>query len=53
MCKRGNQSVFRSCRDAVLKQMGRTSMTNRDMREAIKRNGGCMNGVKPAEVKAH
>ena len=53
MCRRGNQSIFKSCRDAILKQTGRTSMTNREMRELLKRRGGCVNGAQAAEVKGH
>lgn len=42
MCASGNQSIYRQCRDAILKKNGRHPIRNREMREIIKAHGGCM-----------
>ena len=39
MCKLGNQTIYQGCREELRKQ-GHT--TNKDMRESIKKRGGCL-----------
>ena len=42
MCKPGNQTIYKECKEAILKQAGRDSMRVREMREVLRKNGGCM-----------
>lgn len=46
MCQPGNQSIFKECRDKALKQLGKKSATNAELRHIIDANGGCLSGRK-------
>jgi hypothetical protein len=41
MCQPHNQSIYRPCRDDIVKRTGRR-VANREMRRIIDGNGGCM-----------
>ena len=45
MCAPRNGTIYRTCRDLLLKQTGRKSMSNQEMRRLLKLRGGCMNGA--------
>ncbi len=41
MCKAGNQTVTKECFQELLKQTGRKSLSNKDIHELLKAQGGC------------
>ena len=43
MCEPGNRSIYRTCKDALLKETGRKGMPNQEMRRLLRLRGGCMN----------
>lgn len=45
MCKAGNQSLFKECRERALKDYGRSHLSNKDLKAIIRANGGCMSKV--------
>ena len=42
MCQPGNQSIFKECRDKALKELGKQSAPNVELRKVIAYNNGCM-----------
>lgn len=44
MCKAGNQSISRDCFEALKKQTGRSSLSNKEARALLKELGGCACG---------
>ena len=44
MCKKGNQAIFKDCRDALLGIGNAPSMRTAEMRRLLAARGGCMNG---------
>jgi len=42
MCRVGNQTVLKPCRDAIIKALGKPNPSNQEMQTTLKRNGGCM-----------
>ncbi len=42
MCRKGNQSFFGECRDAIIKALGKPNPSNQEMQAELKRNEGCM-----------
>ncbi len=42
MCKPGNQTIFKECRDIILQKRAKTGLSIRELRLLIKRNGGCV-----------
>ena len=44
MCKPGNGSIYRECRDRLRSEHLRR-LSNREMREMIVANGGCMTTI--------
>ena len=49
MCCPGNQTILKACKEALLRETGAKSMSNRQMRRLLKRHGGCMNGSHPVD----
>ena len=49
MCCPGNQTIFKTCKEALLKDTGALTMSNQEMRRLLKRHGGCMNGRHPVD----
>jgi hypothetical protein len=41
MCKKANQSIFAQCFESLLKQAGRSTLTNKDARKLIAEKHGC------------
>lgn len=39
MCRPGNGTIFKECREAILKAKGQTSMSNQEMRRIIGKHG--------------
>jgi len=42
MCEENNGSIYRECREAILRQAGVKRMRNKDMRLVIIESGGCL-----------
>jgi len=51
MCKPRNGTIYRDCRDLLLKQTGQKSMSNQEMRRLLRQNGGCMDGLVDKKLK--
>ena len=49
MCKQGNQSIFKECRDLIFQQSRTDRLPNRVMREILAKHDGCM--IKPIDKK--
>ena len=49
MCCPGNQTIFKACKEALLRETGAGKMSNQQMRVILKRHGGCMNGSHPVD----
>lgn len=42
MCRPGNQSILKSCRDVIIRASGKPGLPNQEMRRILKEHGGCM-----------
>lgn len=42
MCRKGNQTILKDCRDAIIKALGRPNPSNQEMQVVLKHNEGCM-----------
>jgi len=52
MCQLGNKSIFKQCRDAIIRQKGRIRQS--EMRRVLSENHGCMKKVdKPLSSVIH
>ena len=51
MCKKGNGSFFKECSSLILKWNGGKGMSNKDMRNVLRKHGGCLNGASPSPQK--
>ena len=49
MCKAGNDSIFKECRDRILKEVAMERLSNQAMHAILVKHGGCM--VKPLDKK--
>ena len=42
MCRVGNQTVLKGCRDAIIKALGKPNPSNQEYKAILKQNSGCM-----------
>jgi len=49
MCQPGNQTIFKVCKDAILKEAATERLSNQAMHAILVKHGGCM--VKPLDKK--
>ena len=42
MCKPGNQTISRACWEAIVAKLNRYPISNREARELLVKNDGCM-----------
>lgn len=53
MCKPGNQSIYRECREAIYRQLdSHAVISNAQMHRIIAEHGGCMTGEVDTKRKA-